>query len=118
MEFGHIGIKVTDIEKSIKFYTEVFGFEIVKDYSYPGARIIFLKGNGTVIELIFKEEYKERSYGPVDHIAFKVENLEDKMKELKALGIEYSEKKVVGNAELIFFEGPDNERFEYVVKKA
>jgi catechol 2,3-dioxygenase-like lactoylglutathione lyase family enzyme len=27
--FSHIGLSVTDLEKAVKFYTEVFGFYVI-----------------------------------------------------------------------------------------
>lgn len=114
MKFGHIGIKVLDMEKSLEFYKNILEAKILKDYSYPESRIVFMEVGGTIIELIGKEKNTKREMGPIEHIAFKVESLEEKMEMLKNNGIEYSDVKVVGSAKLIFFLGPDNERFEFV----
>ena len=35
MRFGHIGIKVLDVEKSIQFYETVLEAKIIKDFSQP-----------------------------------------------------------------------------------
>ena len=35
MKFGHIGIKVTDMKRSLDFYTNVLGCQILKDYTHP-----------------------------------------------------------------------------------
>lgn len=117
MKFGHIGIKVLDVEASIKFYETVLGAKILKDQRYPNSRLIFMEVGGTVIELIAKEENEERQMGPIEHIAFKVESLVDQMKMLDDLGIAYTEPRVVGSAEIIFIDGPNNERFEFVARK-
>lgn len=115
MKFGHIGIKVRDIEKSKTFYTEVLGCKILKDYKYPTSNLVFLDAHGTIIELIYKEENTSRDLGPVEHIAFKVDSLDEKMDMLKEKGIEIQgEPRVVGSARIVFFDGPDNERFEFV----
>ena len=115
MKFGHIGIKVTDIEKSKKFYTDVLGCKILKDYKYPTSNLVFLEAHGTIIELIYKKENEDRSIGPVEHIAFKVESLDEKIKELKDHGIKLlGAPRIVGTARIAFFDGPDGERFEYV----
>jgi catechol 2,3-dioxygenase-like lactoylglutathione lyase family enzyme len=114
MKFGHIGIKVLDMERSLYFYQNILEAKVLKDYSYPESRIVFMEVGGTIIELIGKEKNKERAMGPIEHIAFKVDSLEEKMEMLKINGIEFSDIKVVGSAKLIFFLGPDNERFEFV----
>ena len=116
MKFGHIGIKVLDMERSLEFYGKVLSAKILKDYQYPESRLVFLDVGGTIIELIAKEENKERKPGPIEHIAFKVDSLKDKMDLLKTLGIEHSQPRVVGTAQIIFFNGPDNERFEFVAR--
>jgi len=115
MKFGHIGIKVTDIEKSKAFYTMVLGCTILKDYKYTNSNLIFLDAHGTIIELIYKKENTDRSIGPIDHIAFKVDSLDDKINELKSFDIEIiGDPIVVGSARIAFFNGPDGEKFEYV----
>jgi len=116
MKFGHIGIKVLDMEDSLAFYEKVLHAKILKDYQYPESRLVFLDVGGTVIELIAKDENQEREPGPIEHIAFKVDSLTDKMKLLKTLGIEHSQPRVVGTAQIIFFDGPNNEKFEFVAR--
>lgn len=115
MKFGHIGIKVMDMEVSKKFYTEILECKIIKDYQYPDSNLVFLDANGTIIELIYKPINEPRSIGPVEHIAFKVDSLEEKMALLAERGIEVlGEPRIVGKARIIFFDGPNNERFEFV----
>lgn len=116
MKFGHIGIKVLDMDKSLNFYKNILEAKVLKDYSYPESRIVFLEVGGTIIELIGKDKNTERAMGPIEHIAFKVDSLEDKMELLKKNGIEFSDVKIVGSAKLIFFLGPDNERFEFTTR--
>lgn len=114
MKFGHIGIKVIDIERSIKFYEEVLEAKIIKDYVYPESRLVFMEIGGTIVELIYKSGNVSRNAGPIEHIAFKVDSLEDKMKMLDSIKVPHSEPRVVGSARIIFFDGPNNEKFEFV----
>ena len=115
MKFGHIGIKVTDMEASKAFYTNVLGCKIIKDYVYPDSNLVFLDAHGTIIELIAKPENESRTLGPIEHIAFKVDSLDEKMALLEENGIEVlSKPRVVGKARIVFFDGPNNERFEFV----
>lgn len=116
MKFGHIGIKVLDIDATLAFYEAILEAKVLKDYQYPQSRLVFLDVAGTIVELIAKAENEPRSLGPIEHIAFKVDDLTEKMALLKAHGIEHTEPRVVGSAEIIFFEGPNNERFEFVAR--
>jgi catechol 2,3-dioxygenase-like lactoylglutathione lyase family enzyme len=116
MKFGHIGIKVLDMEKSLDFYQSVLEGKLLKDYQYPESRLVFLDIGGTIIELISKPENTPRDLGPIEHIAFKVDSLEDKMAQLKTLGLKHSQPRVVGSAEIIFIDGPNNETFEFVAR--
>lgn len=114
MKFGHIGIKVLDMEKSLKFYESALSAKILKDYHYPDCRLVFLEVGGTVIELIGMKTNSKTTAGPIEHIAFKVEDLKEKIQLLNDLGIPYSKPREVGTARIIFFDGPNNEKFEFV----
>lgn len=116
MKFGHIGIKVLDIDTSLTFYTQILEAKILKDYQYPESRLVFLEVGGTIIELIAKSENSMRPLGPIEHIAFKVDSLKAKMDLLDKNKISYTAPRTVGSAEIIFFEGPNNERFEFVAR--
>jgi lactoylglutathione lyase len=116
MKFGHIGIHVLDMDKSLKFYESVLSANILKDYHYPECRLVFLEVGGTVIELVGMKTNSEKTVGPIDHIAFKVEDLNEKIQLLNTLGIPYTKPREVGSARIIFFDGPDHEKFEFVAK--
>jgi lactoylglutathione lyase len=90
--------------------------KVLKDYVYPQSRLVFLEVGGTIVELIGKADNEPRGLGPIEHIAFKVDNLGEKLVRLEELGIAYTEPRQVGTAEVVFFEGPNNERFEFVAR--
>jgi lactoylglutathione lyase len=115
MKFGHIGIKVLDIEKSLAFYQDVLEARVLKDYQYPESRLVFLDVGGTIVELIYKEANEPRHPGPIEHIAFKVESLDEKIAMLNSAGVPLlGDPRVVGKARIQFFKGPNGERFEFV----
>jgi catechol 2,3-dioxygenase-like lactoylglutathione lyase family enzyme len=116
MKFGHIGIDVLDMEKSLVFYQSALSAKVIKDYVYTGCRLVFLDVGGTIIELVGMKNNHVKTPGPIDHIAFKVDNLEEKMQLLIDLGIPYTKPQEVGTAKVIFFDGPNNEKFEFVAK--
>ncbi len=115
-QFGHIGIYVKNLEESKKFYIDILECEIVKEYTYPEMTLCFLNAGGTHIELIEKKTPIVRTEsGPIDHLAFKVEALAPLIEKLKENQIELiSEPRIVGSSRIVFFKGPNNERFEFV----
>lgn len=114
MKFEHIGIKVMDMEQSIDFYTTVLGCTVEKDVMNGASRLVFLNAHGMTIELIYKTENQVRETGPVEHLAFRVDDLKEAVRKLNAHGIMDITKPIVfNNSDIIFFNGPNNERFEF-----
>lgn len=91
----HTRYRVNDLEKTVKFYTEVLGLEEVRRHKSPrGSELVFVKAPGS-------EEEIELCYfpasGPVQvqpdltHLAFEVDNLEEFGRHLARLGLKYSD---------------------------
>ena len=110
-KFGHIGIYINNLEKPKNFYTQIMDCEIIKEYTRPESTIIFLDAGGAIIELIYKESNKERTINsPIDHMAFKVDSLDEKIEMLKNNDIELlGEPRIVGTARIAFFNGPNSQ---------
>ena len=53
MKIHHITIAVNNLEESIKFYTQILGFEIVKKFTRKdmGAKAVFIKLEDFQIEM-------------------------------------------------------------------
>lgn len=116
MKFGHIGIKVMDMEKSIDFYQNVLGCKVTKDTFNGPTRLVFLDAHGVEIELIYKEENEDRTYGSVEHLAFDVEDLDEKLALIKKYDVDnISDYVYFENKKIIFFDGPNKERFEFAM---
>ncbi len=114
----HIGVFITDIERSKKFYGEILGFTLDTTHELPGAHIAIMSAGTCILELV--EIVGEAQYpeGVVNHIAMEVEDLAQAMKELAAKGIKFDtaepvvDEKMCGGVTYIFFRGPDNEKIE------
>ena len=96
--FIYTGIRVKNMDESIRFYTEVFGMEIAekREKMEPTrGEVVTLKSpnSSQLLELNFYEE-ESPFYAPymngedLDHLAFDVENLESTVLDLKRRGIE------------------------------
>ncbi len=116
---AHIGIKVKDIDASIKFYTETLGFELTHRQQFGTSTLAFLNIGTCLIELIQSAVYEERTPGQVDHIAVEVKDIEALTQDLRAKGVHFLADSIslcpglLDGVKNIFFTGPDGERFEF-----
>ena len=116
---AHIGIRVRDMAASLKFYTEVLGFEKTGEQMFGTSHLAFLNIGTCILELIEGAKYEERTAGQVDHIAVEVKGIEALVEKLKAQGVQFLSDEVcvaptlLDGVKNIFFVGPDGERFEF-----
>lgn len=113
MKVEYVTLIVNDMDESIKFYTEVMGFEIDSQYDLgPAGTITLLKGEGdAMIELI---------ENPVDEpglfsIGMDVEDLNATVKELKSKGAKITmEPTPITVGTLAFLEDPNGVRIALI----
>lgn len=124
----HIGIPVSDIEVSKKWYSDVLGFNVVHQTEVHNdeddVKAAFIKQGNLIIELyqLSGEELdkvKARSHGHVDHIALDVDNIDDVYLIMESKGIKVLEGKPKylpfweKGVRFITILGPDNEKIEF-----
>lgn len=101
-EFDHMGIAVRDLDEGISFYTKMLGGELIETYSSdaPGVEthIAILDVNGTRVELLEPtsktspvHRFIQQKGKGVHHIAYRVDNLDKAMLELKKQGARFLE---------------------------
>ena len=92
----HIGIAVKSIAEAGKFYTDILGLEIqdVENVAEQKVNVAFLPITDSEVELLESthedgpvSKYIEARGEGVQHIAFRVESIEDALKELKEKGV-------------------------------
>ncbi len=98
MYLSYTGLRVTDLDRSLRFYTELFGLkEIIRaDVSYAGGGTAVLlrdPQSGQRLELNWYP--KSSAYGGtyvtgegLDHVAFYVDDVPAMLRKLKAYGVE------------------------------
>ncbi len=126
MRMLHTMLRVGNLERSIQFYTEILGMQLLRQHDYPeGKFTLAFVGYGneidhTVIELTYN--YGVESYvlgGGFGHIAIEVENAYEACEAVKAKG-----GKVVREAGpmkqstlvIAFIEDPDGYKIEFIQK--
>ena len=110
----HIGIAVNKIEEAGKFYTDVLGLKIqdMETVSDQKVHVAFIPITDSEVELLESMEpdgpvakyIASRGEG-IQHIAFRVENIDEALKELKAKGvrlIDEESRKGAGGAKIAF----------------
>lgn len=86
MRFEHAAIMVSDLERSVAFYSQVFGMRILRKTSRPHA-LMYL-GNDA-LEIIPDKEVSQKTPRPLYHLAFYTDKpIEEETKRLNAMGIQ------------------------------
>ncbi|NYB52703.1 MAG: VOC family protein [Methanobacteriaceae archaeon] len=104
---------VKDMDESVKFYTEVMGFEVDSEHHpHPGAKIVLLKGEGdTMIELIQNTENDPGLFC----IGMDVEDIQGTVKELKSKGAKVTMDPIpITVGKLAFIEDPNGARIALI----
>ena len=93
MRLLHTMLRVSDLEKSIKFYTEIFQMKLLRRKDYPEGKftLAFLgygdESENTALELTHNWETSSYDLGNAfGHIAIEVEDVYKACEEIKAQG--------------------------------
>ncbi len=114
----HIGIQVRDLDRSIRFYTEVLGLTLRKRVRVnEKLEVAFLPLGGSEIELVCKTaEYAFAKEGIVNHLAFRVRDVAGVLDHLRTHGVELIHQEPLAmeklGSRIAFFRGPDGEKLE------
>ena len=111
----HIAIIVSNYEKSKDFYVNKLGFQILRENYREdrGDYKLDLKlGEGELEIFSGKNNPKRPSYPEacgLRHLAFKVDDIEKEVEELKSLGVEVEPIRLdeITNKRMTFFQDPD-----------
>lgn len=87
-------IRVRDIQKSLKFYTELFDLNLVKEKRLSDCNLYFLcdEDGQTQIELTYNDETPAEGYQVgtgFGHFAFGVKSMDEFTKKMHDFGVEY-----------------------------
>ncbi|HZG03259.1 MAG TPA: VOC family protein [Streptomyces sp.] len=119
---GHIGLNVTDLDRSRAFYQRVFGFEVAHEGRDGDRRWTFLARDGQLVVVLWQqsEGVFETGRPGLHHLSFQVDSVEEvKAAEavLREVGASFAYDGVVPHGEGvssggIFFTDPDGIRLE------
>lgn len=114
LKVDHIGIAVSNLDEAIKVYTEVLGLELAgtEIVEEQKVKVAFLPVGDTEVELLESTspdgpiaKFIEKNGEGIQHIAFKVDNIEEAIKAMQDKGlkmIDESPRYGAGGAKIAF----------------
>ena len=123
MAVSHVAIRVIDLDRSVDFYTRIFGYDVFID-NRPGPTVIGLIG-GLAIALIKSTASAEDvalakaadRAGSLGHtcMAFSVDDIDATHALLKAAGLTKTDKpEEIGAVRVVFIRDPDGALLEFI----
>lgn len=121
---GHIGLNVTNLARSKRFYQEAFGFEVVAEDDVQGSPFALLGKDGSLVVTLWQQSADASAFSPdrpgLHHLSFQVDTLaqvEAARERVKALGAALIYDDIVthsenGSSAALFFTDPDGIRLE------
>ena len=133
---SHAGLSVTNMARSLAFYRDCLGMQVLMELDIaddriarvvgiPGAkcRIVHLKLGETVLELFEYSHPRGEPFAPrmrqcdigFSHVGFEVNDIHTHLREIKARGLEMLGEAVEfrPNVWVAYFRGPDGEVVEF-----
>jgi lactoylglutathione lyase len=126
MRMLHTMIRVGDLDRSIRFYTEVLGMKLLRRKDYPDGKFTLAfvgygdESDHTVLELTHNWDTKSYDLGNAfGHIAVEVEDAYKACAEVKARGGKVTREAGPmkhGSTVIAFVEDPDGYKIEFIQK--
>jgi len=117
---GHVLLRVLDLERSKKFYSDVLGFRVLEEDPEHGGTFMALEGQSHAIDLFpIRDAEAARRQTPgvrgLGHIAFRVDSeaaLKDADATLQKHGVEVTRSIDHVSQKSIYFNDPDGNTLE------
>jgi len=119
---GHVGLNVSDLGRSERFYREAFGFEVMAESKEEGREFAFLGKEGTLFLTLWQQSEGRFGTGKpgLHHLSFQVGGIEEVREfeeRLRGVGARFLYEGVVLHGEGadsggVFFEDSDGIRLE------
>ena len=128
MKIHHVAISVRNLEKSSAFYKDNFGFSEFKRFEREdlGGKGVFLKLGEVLLEIWEfegqvenKDDLSNLNILGIKHMAFEVDDVEEKSKQLASKNIDVSEPKMgASGSRYCFLKDPDGIPIELYEKQS
>lgn len=127
MRILHTMVRVTDLDRSLRFYTEVMGMRLLRRMDFPEGRftLAFLgyqdEAEGASLELTHNWDAGSYTLGDgYGHLAVEVDDVDQAVEEIRGRGGIISREPAVmggGSTVLAFVEDPDGYQLELLNRR-
>jgi len=126
MKYLHTMVRVSDLEKSLGFYTEVLNLKVSRTMELEGEATLYFLTDGkscSEIELTYNHNLPDGGYTHgtyFGHFAFETDNMDKFSEKLKNLGFEYSIEPFLiteTGPKIAFLKDPDGYQIEIIEKR-
>lgn len=120
----HTRMRVSDLDQTIQFYTNVLGLEVIERKTSPrGSQLAFLKvpDSDELIELTsFPPSGPVKVQEDLVHLAFQVEDLDQTIASLNSKGVKVTDgpTQTSSGSKFIFIDAPDGYEIELIERPA
>jgi len=120
MKWDHIGIKASDVDKSLRFYCDILGLERQEELEIMGKRFYFVGNDTLSIEIEAGNpgdtQVDPRTQTGLYHLAFTVDDLEGLVDRLKLERVPIALEPVSTRPDRIvaFVEDPDGAFIQFI----
>lgn len=128
MRLLHTMLRVSDLNQSIQFYTEVLGMRLLRRQDYPRGKytLAFVgygdEGDSTVIEFTHNWDVSNYELGNAfGHISIEVDDIYEAAEKIRKLGgkiIREPGPMNAGTTVVAFIEDPDGYEIELIARRA
>ena len=116
----HAHLFASNVDESIKFYSEMFGANVLFDLEMAGARNVMIQIGSSRINF-YDQPPKDKGRGAIHHLGIETDDLETLVAHMKSKGFHFIKKiKKFGPLKYIMAVAPDNvllELFEIIKDK-
>lgn len=122
MRILHTMIRVGDLERSIRFYTEILGMKLLRRHDFPDGKFTLAfvgygsEADNSIIELTYNYGVEKYEAGTAfGHIAIEVPDVYQSVEKIRAVGgkiVREAGPMMHGTTVIAFVEDPDGYRIE------
>jgi len=113
----HVGVYVKNLSRSLSFYKQVFGWNVVREFGFGEAKIAVVDIGGGLLELVQRPGSPRKApEGNWTHLALHLDDWEGKVRKLEGMGLEPRKVTMADGSHIAFFKDPDDHMVEIMEK--